>query len=275
MSDEVDWNSVWDQSIVGSEPPPELRGVNPEDVKSIIYLTDGAPEGLSNSLSQFSGSHKLGLFAASTPFVTGRSVTLFLNDEICDSGAVGLALKQEASCGLRFHGMEPLAEPMIVSQSEGNLVILLDNKTPTQLLLSAIKQKGINLQTPDYEEFCLASIHDHEPKQMFSILSGDPSRGTIALQSNSSPPSGSRVQFFYRPKTTTAEVAATLSRGTFSFTTVPEALLGHNAEEEVADLELPDSFLAGSEKGFLVSRGKETPWTCSIPGSSAVLHWST
>ncbi|KAJ7069943.1 hypothetical protein C8F01DRAFT_976988 [Mycena amicta] len=195
----VDWDSVWDKSVTVTEPPVALHGLSPDDVGTIVYLTDGAPEGLSNSLSRFTRANKLGLFAASTPFITGRPVTLFINDEICDSGAVGLALSRpQAKCELRFAGLVPLAEPMTVSQSEGNLVVTLSNKNPTQLLLAAIRQEKINLDTPDYEEFCLATLVDDEvgfiPDQMFSILSGDPSRGTIALRSLSSPPPGSRVQ---------------------------------------------------------------------------------
>jgi hypothetical protein len=35
---------------------------------------------------------KLGLIGASTPFITGRPVTLFENEKIYESGAVGVAL---------------------------------------------------------------------------------------------------------------------------------------------------------------------------------------
>nr|GAT50526.1 predicted protein [Mycena chlorophos] len=263
-------------SILSAEPPSELRGLRPEDIGTILYLTDGAPEGLSNSLSRFTRANKIGLFAASTPFITGRPVTLFKNGEICDSGAVGVAISHPATrCGMRFVGLEPLAKPMTVSQSEGNLVVALDNKNPTQLLLAAIREKGINLTTPDYEEFGLATFHDDQPSQMFVILSGDPSRGTIALRSMSAPPPGSRVQFFHRPKSNAIQTVDDSSRKTFGFTVVPETLAYEQFQQNDEggfELELPDSFLAGSERGFLVSRANEAPWTCSIPGSSVELE---
>ena len=61
---------------------------------------------------------KLGLFASSTPFVTGRPYTLIFNGSVKSSGAVGLAL----SAGPRpvpktaFPGQRAISAPLKVTR---------------------------------------------------------------------------------------------------------------------------------------------------------------
>jgi hypothetical protein len=62
---------------------------------------------------------KLGLIATSTPFITGRPVTLFHNQNIYDSGAVGIALKKPKSRSIartEFMDAVTLSPPMTVTQ---------------------------------------------------------------------------------------------------------------------------------------------------------------
>ncbi|KAJ7935490.1 hypothetical protein B0H13DRAFT_1447387, partial [Mycena leptocephala] len=197
-SGNINWGDVWDQSLANNELPTDKGffgfwkyGVKPDEIATIIYFSDAAPEGLSNALARFSGTTKLGLFAASTPFITGRPVTLFKSEKIYESGAVGLALRHPKANHTRvqFLGMKALSSPMVVTQAEGNLVISLDNKNPTQLLLAAIRASGIEFRPSDSfrdnDEFSLAALDADKPRQMCSIMSGDPSRGIIALRSMS------------------------------------------------------------------------------------------
>ncbi|KAJ7164562.1 hypothetical protein C8R43DRAFT_987490 [Mycena crocata] len=288
----IDWEDVWDQSLTNNELPPELQTLSPDKVGTVLYFSDSAPEGLSNALAHFSGATKLGLFAASTPFITGRPVTLFKGDKIYESGAVGVALrKPKANSRVQFLGMKPLCSPMTVTQAEGNLVITLDNKNPTQLLLKAIETVGIKTlasdSLKDNDEFSLATLEAGEPQQMCNIMSGDPSRGTMALRSMSAPPIGAQVQFFHRPKFTVSVIPQESTRSnavrrTLGFLTCAEA---HQYTHPVAaeNIEVDDvrvytnTFLAGSEGGFISSRsgeeGSEAPWSCAIPGSLASLSW--
>src|ERR1700722_3453330 len=58
---------------------------------------------------------KVGLIASSTPFITGRPVTLFHNDKIYSSGAVGVALT-----GLQKDTPRPRIDfPELMAISEG------------------------------------------------------------------------------------------------------------------------------------------------------------
>ncbi|KAJ6512124.1 hypothetical protein C8R47DRAFT_1034095 [Mycena vitilis] len=290
--DSAYWGNVWDQSLTNNDLPPGLQTLSPDEIGTVIYFSDAAPEGLSNALARFPGATKLGLYAASTPFITGRPVTLFKGDKIYGSGAVGLALRHPKADNTRvqFLGMQALSSPMTVTQAEGNLVISLDNKNPTQQLLAAIRASGIKLAASDSlkdnDEFSLATLQADEPYQMSNIISGDPSRGTIALRSLSSPPIGARVQFFHRPKSTVTTIPREIthpasSRRMLGLITCPESRRYTHSTDVADDAAhiFQDTFLAGSEEGFITSRSRggtsETPWSCSITGSLASLSWQT
>ncbi|KAF8886096.1 hypothetical protein CPB85DRAFT_1336656, partial [Mucidula mucida] len=178
---------------------------------------DSSPQGLTTSLSQLPNaarvsrrdfylaflinSRQLGLIATSTPFITGRPFTLFRNNDIHDSGAVGLALnhRPRLTYTLDFLGLSALSEPMTVTQSEGNLVNTLDGRNPTQLLLDAREKKGMNVATSrwfkDEEQFYVVL-----GKRVYTITAGDPFRGTISLSGADGPGLGTRVQFYARQK---------------------------------------------------------------------------
>jgi len=60
---------------------------------------------------------KLGLVASSTPFVTGRPVTLFKNRDIYSSGAVGIALTGLApKVRSVFPGLRAITERLTVTR---------------------------------------------------------------------------------------------------------------------------------------------------------------
>ncbi|KAJ7505461.1 hypothetical protein B0H11DRAFT_1978824 [Mycena galericulata] len=293
-SGNFDWGDVWDQSLTNNDLPPALQSLSPDEIGTMIYFSDAAPEGLSNALGRFPGATKLGLYAAPTPFITGRPVTLFHGNKIHGSGAVGIALRHpKASARVQFLGMKPLSLPMVVTQAEGNLVISLDNKNPTQLLLSAIRNSDVHSVASDLlkdnAEFSLATLQDGRPHQMCNIMSGDPSRGTIALRSMSAPPIGAWVQFFHRPKSTILAIPQDLTqpsspRHALAFIACSETRqythpVGNDEGlDDIAHV-FADTYLAGSEGGFISSRSQEgdseAPWSYGITGGLATLTWPT
>jgi small ligand-binding sensory domain FIST len=62
---------------------------------------------------------KIGLIASSTPFVTGRPVTLFHNANVHSSGAVGIALTGGGipRSSIEFPGLKSITPPLIVTRS--------------------------------------------------------------------------------------------------------------------------------------------------------------
>jgi hypothetical protein len=92
-------------------------------------MTIAHPDLFTSALSDFlslstSNSTSLGLVAAPTQFVTGRDVTLFLDDKIYENGTVGLTLlKSEDEKDERlpkvtteFIGLQKLGERMTVTR---------------------------------------------------------------------------------------------------------------------------------------------------------------
>ncbi|KAF9063282.1 hypothetical protein BDP27DRAFT_1299738 [Rhodocollybia butyracea] len=268
----VDWDNLWKAKT------KETRGLLPRGLtsylnsptrangeSSVLYFSDLSPEGLSSSIPEaFPRANQLGLLASSTPFVTGRPVTLFHNQEIYDTGAVGVAFENSKPMGFALpRDVEPLGEALSVTDSEGNLINTLNSSNPTQLLLSCIRAAGIDAAS--YETEFLLGVLPRTGSlsyQLHAITAGDPSRGTLSLNAQTmAPVVGSRVQFYHRIRK--PETSSLLSPGSsMSFTVVsPE----HSSSER-SELVLENRFVAASDNGFVLGRTGETPWSCIVPG---------
>ena len=170
-----------------------------------------------STLQTKSHKPKLGLFASSTPFVTGRPYTLIFNGSVKSSGAVGLALSggSRPVAETAFPGLRAITAPLKVTQyvphsitiqsplpytkskhrSKGNLINELDNTNPTALLVSAIEKSALAGNTARDDEFYLGVLRDDgDLWQLHHILAGGPSRGTMALDTETAPGEGTSVQ---------------------------------------------------------------------------------
>ncbi|KAI9000848.1 hypothetical protein BD414DRAFT_472912 [Trametes punicea] len=305
QSGDMDWESALSNAYDGNALPPPLSGLSPESVDSVLYFSDNAPEGLSSALSKFFSATKLGLVGTSTPFITGRPYTLFYNDSIHSDGAVGICLSTPIrnSPHSAFPGLEPITRPLIVTSSEGNLVNALDNANPSVLLLQAIRnhpalasrsEQGISPEIKVYMGTLKQKDGVRELDQLFCITSGDPSRGSIALDTEAAPADGTVVQMFLLPPSASPDVVGEVqnyhstqtcgSRHTQNLTFVSTSLNDSHAfssSSENADGEtiiLKDVFLAASENGSIVSRAadgrSERPWKCRVPGGMVGLQWA-
>ncbi|KAJ3483644.1 hypothetical protein NLI96_g6173 [Meripilus lineatus] len=185
---------------------PSFDRETASDLSSVIYLSDSAPEGLTKSLSALTGASQVGFIASSTPFTTGRPFTLFHNTNIYSSGAVGVCIASPVTGHVRvnFPRLQSITESLTVSSSEGNLVHALDESNPSRLLLNAIEKfnsaraEGC-LPLDKGDDFYLGvSCGPTSSKdcihQVYHIISGDPSRGSIALEGEDSPAPGTRVK---------------------------------------------------------------------------------
>ncbi|PCH40338.1 hypothetical protein WOLCODRAFT_131359 [Wolfiporia cocos MD-104 SS10] len=281
-----------------------LKHIDAKDVSSVVFLSDGAPEGLCTALQAFPSAHKLGLVASSTPFVTGRPYTLFHGKSVHSSGAVGLCLSSPTRPRgrLSLPKTQALTEPLVVTQMEGNLIYTLNDVNPTRLLLSAIERnnKGSPHGRKDWitkdDQFYLGVLRQAdglgEIQQVYHITSGDPSRGTLAVESEHAPAKSSRVQFFHVPATSisTPDVLSHFTSSaaekmfTLAFSAAPsdetDTTLSQ-AENAEGMIVLEDTFLAASENGLIVDPSvpvgmqerRVDGWKCTMPGSAFSLEW--
>ncbi|KAH9979676.1 hypothetical protein BJV74DRAFT_780156 [Russula compacta] len=277
LTEDVDWDKVWSRSLNGDVVLPALRELGKEDVHTIITLTDNAPQGLNESFSSFPLATKLGLFGSSTPFVTGRPYTLMYNGSVHSSGAVGIALSAGTRPALQraFPGLRAISPSLKVTASEGNLVHELDNRNPAAMLVSAIEESTLTGSAAKDDEFYLGVLRGDDLWQLHHIMSGGPSRGTLALETETAPGEGTAVQLFHRPNEATAPTVPNhAAKNTLTFVAASQSDSAPPAEEGGdAVTVLSDAFVAASENGFMLSREDETTWSCIAPGAQARLAW--
>lgn len=85
-------------------------------------------------------------------------------------------------------------QPSFACRSEGNLVHELDNRNPTALLVSAIEESKLTGSVAKDDEFYLGVLHGGGLWQLHHIMSGGPSRGALALETETAPGEGTAVQ---------------------------------------------------------------------------------
>ncbi|KAJ3529238.1 hypothetical protein NM688_g7881 [Phlebia brevispora] len=181
--------------------PAGLETLDPRDVKDVLYISDNAPEGLASYLaSTFPRADQLGLIASSTPFVTGRPFTLFHNKDILSSGAVGLCLTaaEHPEALIDYPDMEQVTADLTVTESSGNLIHSLNNENAAKLLYNIMKEQETKGEEQECNYFLSALNEEMELVSCYSILAGDPSRGSIALGGREAPPLGSTVRLYCR-----------------------------------------------------------------------------
>jgi len=77
---------------------------------------------------------------------------------------------------------------------EGNLVNIINNANPTKLLLSNIRKAGLEGRS-GIEQYSLGVVlPDEKIGRTYRITSGDPSRGSLSLDSQRAPDPGTLVQ---------------------------------------------------------------------------------
>jgi hypothetical protein len=157
---------------------------------------------------------QVGLHAAPTPFITGLPATLFHNDAVLSSGAVGLelALPRPPALSTSFPHLTSITPPATVTRyapvfhtphpahanahphsAEGNLVHALDGASPAKLLLAAT-QRMPDAPGKDAAFFLGVLGADGRVAALHHVVSGDPGRGTMALAADRAPRAGARVQ---------------------------------------------------------------------------------
>ena len=69
-----------------------------------------------------------------------------------------------------------------------------DNRNPTALLVSAIEKSALSRKAAKDDGFYLGVLRDGDLWQVHCIMSGGPSRGTMAFETETAPGEGTSVQ---------------------------------------------------------------------------------
>ncbi|KAJ2921152.1 hypothetical protein H1R20_g15939, partial [Candolleomyces eurysporus] len=244
-----------------------------EEVQSLVYFTDRAYQGLSRSLGQtYPLAHKVGLIAPSTLTVTELPATMLYQNNICSTGAVGLALKNRYKQGIRFQNLQAISEPMTVGSSQGNIIHSLNgDANPTQLLLRILENTpGTSAANPASYRFLNERVFigqvgaDGKPFRVVHITSGDPSRGSLSVSSDVAPPADSKVQFFIQSGDATNSLQLPGQNSDeapfkFDFITVPELVSSGELINMSDDhsIVLENTFCAATDVGIVAHRPED------------------
>ena len=91
---------------------------------------------------------------------------------------------------LHSYGMTPSAK--------GNLVHSLDNVNPAKLIISAMNEHNMTSSGDKAlyreDQYYLGVLEGENLRCLYQIMSGGPSRGTVALEANDGPSQGSQVR---------------------------------------------------------------------------------
>jgi small ligand-binding sensory domain FIST len=192
------WKTT-DNSVSTPAQPFQLPPGLEEKPSFVFIVSDNEPDQLLQTLDHhYPDTPKVGIVGASTPFVTGMPYTLFRSEEILDGGIVGFASYEEKQLPIKTsHGaIEPLGDPMKITNCKGNVILDLGDNGATGLLLKLI-QNSDNYRKD--EEFYL-SVYPldqevtEENATISRITSGDPSRGNMSIDTTADLQPGQTVQ---------------------------------------------------------------------------------
>ncbi|TYJ53415.1 hypothetical protein B9479_005962 [Cryptococcus floricola] len=256
------WESIWK----GENSVEKIAGLEGVQADSFLLLSDSRPAPVLGALdSMFPTAAKTGLLTAPTPFITNRPHTLLYNKEILQSGTIGLAINSNPTTKTDF-GLSAMVEPVTITSARGNMLLAIDgiNSNPTQLLISAIQQRGGTGLTKE-EEFFLGFLEGGKVKRVTRIVSGDPGRGAMSLDTEEPLLEGQTVQFMHRSAILFPQPLAR----SITFTSLPPA--DQIGDHPIGTPRVSEGFLASSEEGFIYSNPQS--WVCTAPGAVTTTSW--
>ncbi|KAG0308553.1 hypothetical protein BGZ98_007639 [Dissophora globulifera] len=163
---------------------------------------------------------KTGLLASSTPFITGKPVTMYYDGKVVQDGVLGVSVVRETIASssdrseddrnrrptlttLEYPSLAPLGPAMQITKCRGNIILELNDSNATRLLLDRLQSTTL---TKDKEYF-LATGEPTEAKDsqefnvnmkeamVYKITGGDPSKGNMAVDTVHDLNVGQWVQF--------------------------------------------------------------------------------
>ncbi|KAH7052933.1 hypothetical protein BKA57DRAFT_491123 [Linnemannia elongata] len=238
---------------------------------------------------------KVGLMASSTPFITGRPVTMFYDGQLIQDGVLGVSIlkrpaaKQETT-SVTYPSMSPLGPAMQITRCRGNIILELDESNATRLLLDRLQATTL---TKDKEYFLATgeptTATSESPAQVdmskatvYKITGGDPSKGNMAVDTVHDLQIGQWVQFIHHGQaqdhghidnglsSSDIKIGATTVRFTATDpnnTIEEQEFSGSNVHEKDTSASTQPRFGGSSENGFIVGQPNQDTWVCTVTDS--------
>ncbi|KAG0211815.1 hypothetical protein BGX28_007405 [Mortierella sp. GBA30] len=239
---------------------------------------------------------KVGLMASSTPFITGRPVTMFYDGRLVQDGVLGVSIVKEAQQHLQkekevdeyrrtsvdYPSMATLGPAMQITRCRGNIILELDESNATRLLLDRLQATTL---TKDKEYFLATgeatagdqdedSNVDMSKATVYKITGGDPSKGNMAVDTVHDLNVGQWVQFIHHDKAQEhghIDTSIGGKHGTLRFsTTDPNNTIEEQQEtqeQQPTEEKVQAVFGGSSENGFIVGQPSEGTWVCTVTDS--------
>ncbi|KAF9155205.1 hypothetical protein BG015_010695 [Linnemannia schmuckeri] len=236
---------------------------------------------------------KVGLMASSTPFITGRPVTMFYDGQLVQDGVLGVSiLKRPASkqeiTSVTYPSMSPLGPAMQITRCRGNIILELDESNATRLLLDRLqattltKDKEYFLATGEPTTPTSGSVAqvDMSKATVYKITGGDPSKGNMAVDTVHDLQVGQWVQFIHHGKAqdhghidndlTSSDIQTGVTTLRFTATdpnnTIEEQEhVGSNGNNMSSSVQ--PRFGGSSENGFIIGQPHQGTWVCAVTDS--------
>ncbi|KAG0048322.1 hypothetical protein BGZ83_006695 [Gryganskiella cystojenkinii] len=238
------------------------------------------------------GASKIGLIASSTPFITGRPVTMFYDGKWVQDGVVGVAItktkdvqasKEKHTASIEYPSLATLGPAMKITRCRGNIILELDESNATRLLLDRLKATPL---TKDKEYFLATGTPattadsdkdvqlDMSKATVYKITGGDPSKGNMAVDTVHDLAVGQWVQFIHHDKVQDHghfDPTVTNDSALIRFTISDPNNTIEQHEQAPTEEPLQNIFGGSSENGFIVGHPDGNTWVCTV-ADSVVKH---
>ncbi|KAJ1551268.1 hypothetical protein HK096_002063 [Nowakowskiella sp. JEL0078] len=286
------FNSVSRAGNVDLDVIPEpLRNQQTRDELSVMLsFSDNEPHELLQAFNWYiPNASKIGLVGTRTPFVTGTPYTIFHNDDAYPSGFSGLAFKSKLSnksiVSSGYPGLATLGNPLAITKCRGNIVLELENSNAMRHLLRSINLRhrpdsvhGVdslmasNLKNISPDKQMYAKLTGSGTSKIYRVIGGDPTKGTIAIETTDDLMPGMKIEFGYHTADHHAEslsqnfvlrLSEEVANSTVLFTVVhPDSAPTKLGCETVIE---NDIFIAGSEAGVIFGQTESEVTYADIP----------
>ncbi|KAJ3170820.1 magnesium ion transporter [Geranomyces variabilis] len=258
--------------------PRKLQAIkeSSQDTPLLLTFSDREPHQFLETIdASFPSTTKLGLIGTMTPFVTGRPHTLYFNDKVLSGGLVGAAIVSKrirtTSPQPSFTGLEALGEPLAITSCRGNIILNIDDTNAAKELLARMSNREMTAGVaPEHQLY--VKVTDGDTSAVYRLTGGDPSKGTLAVDTVKDLEVGMKIQFMQRVGSEAAAKVEQADQAVVFACSDPDAAVASppaQAPSVSSKAAITRTIAARSEHGFIYGRGTSNKSINALTGTIA------